>query len=59
MKDPNIKNEESLYPNFGTSSTQTEDNQNEPFFVNKLNLKLNLRLVIKPLNQKDISFLVQ
>lgn len=56
MKDPNIKNEESIYPNFGTSSTQTEDNQNELLLCEQIKLKTKFKVGDKAIKPKGYQF---
>ena len=55
MKDPNIKNEESLYPNFGLLQLKQRITKMN-FLCEQIKLKLNLRLVIKPIKPKGYQF---
>ena len=44
MKETNIENQESLYPNFGTPSTQTDYGQDEVLLCEQIKLKTKFKV---------------
>ena len=56
MKETNIENQESLYPNFGTPSTQTYHGQDEVLLCEQIKLKTKFKVGDKAVKPKGYQF---
>lgn len=56
MKNKNIKKDDSLYPNFGTPSTQTDYGQDEVLLCEQIKLKTKFKVGDKAVKPKGYQF---
>jgi hypothetical protein len=56
MKETNIENQESIYPNFGTALTQTDNDQDEVLLCKQIKLKTKFKIGDKAVKPKGYQF---